>query len=361
MSTVPREYWWNPSDFEKLHSFPGVRSITPVTRLERPAPLNKRTRYEAHDPKTAPVTDTLHYMIGVDKLHAAGITGKGVKIGIIDTGVDYKNPALGGGLGKGFHVAGGYDYTGDDPDHPKGDLDPFDCKGHGTHVAGIIGALPGKGFFNLTGVAYGAELHAYKVGACEGGLPTDGEEYIASYVLYSFGLTYHNTSAIVKALTYPGGWAWDPTNIKQEIINRLASMGQIIVASAGNEGAEGSWYARTPGGAEGAISVANIQSPVVPLQSATVVIGDEATVDPIVYYDVYPLTNRTDPLPVYAFNNASKYGCGDLLKDVPNLENYLYTCDVDKLLKNLGTKGVQQLFPHGTTPRDGLLTLICRG
>ncbi|KAJ8079205.1 hypothetical protein PM082_021705 [Marasmius tenuissimus] len=138
-------------------------------------------------------------------------------------------------------------------------------------------------------------------------------------------------------------------------------MGQIIVASAGNEGAEGSWYARTPGGAEGAISVANIQLPVVALQSAKVVIGDEATVDPVVYYDVYPLTNRTDPLPVYAFNNASKYGCGDLPKDVPNLENYLYTCDVDKILKNLGTKGAQQLFPHGTTPRDGLLTLICRG
>ena len=47
--------------------------------------------------------------------------------------------------------------------------------GHGTHVAGIIGALPGKGFFNLTGVAYESELRAYKVGGCEGGLPDDGQ------------------------------------------------------------------------------------------------------------------------------------------------------------------------------------------
>ncbi|KAL0059041.1 hypothetical protein AAF712_014247 [Marasmius tenuissimus] len=342
----------NPSDFEKLQSIPGVRSITPVTQLERSAPLNKRTRYEAYDPKTAPVTDALHYMTGVDKLHAAGITGKGVKIGIIDTGVDYKNPALGGGLGEGFHIAGGYDYTGDDPDHPKPDMDPSDCNGHGTHVAGIIGALPGKGFFNLTGVAYEAELHAYKVGACEGGLPTDA-------IVKSLTQSHEDGCDVVNlSLGSPGGWAWDPTNIKQEIINRLAALGRIIVVAAGNEGADGSWYASGPGGAEGAITVANIQSPVVPLQSATVVIGDEATIDPIVYYDVYPMTNRTDPLPVYAFNNASKYGCGDLPKDVPNLENYLvvtkYACDVEELLENLGTKGVKQLFLYGTSRFEGL-------
>ena len=107
--------------------------------------------------------------------------------------------ALGGGFGSGFKVAGGYDYTGDDIDHPKPDLDPTDCDGkanatsclgavdsrsllstflgHGTHVAGIIGALPGKGFFNLTGVAYESELRAYKIGGCEGSFPDDGQSF----------------------------------------------------------------------------------------------------------------------------------------------------------------------------------------
>lgn len=78
-------------------------------------------------------------------------TGKGVKVGVIDTGIDYNNPALGGGFGSGFKVAGGYDFA-------NMDDDPMDQVGHGTAVAGIIAA---KG--NLMGVAPDATLYAYKV------------------------------------------------------------------------------------------------------------------------------------------------------------------------------------------------------
>jgi subtilisin family serine protease len=77
-------------------------------------------------------------MGGVDKLYRRGIKGKGLKIGIIDTGVDYRHPALGSGFGPGHKIAGGYSFAygngtlGDGPD-------PFiSCYGggHGTHVAG---------------------------------------------------------------------------------------------------------------------------------------------------------------------------------------------------------------------------------
>ncbi len=78
-------------------------------------------------------------------------TGKGVKVGIIDTGIDYNNPALGGGYGPGFKVAGGYDFA-------NMDDDPMDESGHGTAVAGIIAA---KG--DLVGVAPEATLYAYKI------------------------------------------------------------------------------------------------------------------------------------------------------------------------------------------------------
>ncbi|EEB90703.1 hypothetical protein MPER_11053 [Moniliophthora perniciosa FA553] len=63
-----------------------------------------------------PDTQSTHVMTGVDKLHAQGITGEGIKIGVIDTGVDYMHPALGGGFGPGFKIAGGYDFVGDDYD-----------------------------------------------------------------------------------------------------------------------------------------------------------------------------------------------------------------------------------------------------
>jgi subtilisin family serine protease len=58
-------------------------------------------------------TFSTHVMTGVDKLHAQGYFGKGVKIGIIDSGIDYTHPALGGKFGPGNKVIGGYDFVGD--------------------------------------------------------------------------------------------------------------------------------------------------------------------------------------------------------------------------------------------------------
>ena len=81
-----------------------------------------------------------------------GETGQGIRIAVIDTGIDYMHPALGGGFGKGHKVTAGYDFVNDDPD-------PLDDNGHGTHVAGIAAGL-GE---NWQGVAPEAELLAYKV------------------------------------------------------------------------------------------------------------------------------------------------------------------------------------------------------
>lgn len=77
-------------------------------------------------------------MGGVDKLHALGIKGKGIKIGIIDTGVDYRHPSLGGGFGPGFKIAGGWAFTADNGSSINSP-DPLTIcggGGHGTHVSG---------------------------------------------------------------------------------------------------------------------------------------------------------------------------------------------------------------------------------
>lgn len=84
-----------------------------------------------------------HKMTEVDRLHALGIKGKGVKIAIMDTGVDYRHPALGGCFGEGCKFSFGKDFVGDDYGDtgvPVPDDDPLaTCTGggHGTHVSGL--------------------------------------------------------------------------------------------------------------------------------------------------------------------------------------------------------------------------------
>lgn len=73
-------------------------------------------------------------------------------VAIIDTGIDYTHPALGGCFGEGCKVVAGYNFVNEDDD-------PMDDDGHGTHVAGIVGALSD----DLRGVAPQVRLHAYKV------------------------------------------------------------------------------------------------------------------------------------------------------------------------------------------------------
>jgi subtilisin family serine protease len=54
-----------------------------------------------------------HTMTGVDKLHSQGLVGVGILVGVIDSGVDYNHPALGGCFGPGCKIAGGTDLVGD--------------------------------------------------------------------------------------------------------------------------------------------------------------------------------------------------------------------------------------------------------
>ncbi|EOO02483.1 putative thermostable alkaline protease protein [Phaeoacremonium minimum UCRPA7] len=121
-------------------------------------------------------------MTGVDRLHSSGIKGKGVKIGILDTGVDYYHPALGGCFGPGCKISFGYDLVGDDYNGyntPVPDDDPLaTCStgGHGTHVTGIIGMEVPDDYplFNgLVGVAPEASIGMYRVLGCSGGVGTD--------------------------------------------------------------------------------------------------------------------------------------------------------------------------------------------
>jgi subtilisin family serine protease len=78
-----------------------------------------------------------HALSGMDQVFADyGFSGAGQTVAVIDSGIAYDHTALGGGLGSGYRVVGGYDFA-------EGDADPYDdgpYGSHGTHVAGIVGS-----------------------------------------------------------------------------------------------------------------------------------------------------------------------------------------------------------------------------
>lgn len=232
-------------------------------------------------------------------------TGKGVKIGVIDTGVDYTHSTFGGpGTVEAFEaanaastedgwrealpargqakIAGGYDFVGDDynadPTSPTynpvtaPDPNPLDCEGHGTHVAGSAGGygvLPGGGTFAGNYASVGPKtLRALEIGP---GMAPESEIY-ALRVFGCGGSTNEVIAALDWSLDPNGdgdfsdrldiinlslGSAFVPADDPQNtVIDSLTRHGVLTVASNGNEGdltdAGGS-----PGSATSSLAVAS--------------------------------------------------------------------------------------------------------
>jgi subtilisin family serine protease len=91
--------------------------------------------------------------IGAEQVHSSKYTGKGIKIAVLDTGIDYRHSDLSP------NYVGGYDFINDDDD-------PMDDNGHGTHVAGIIAAA--RNGAGVLGVAPESELYGIKVSDSRG-------------------------------------------------------------------------------------------------------------------------------------------------------------------------------------------------
>ncbi|KAJ7902169.1 subtilisin-like protease [Mycena olivaceomarginata] len=265
---------------------------------------------------------------GVDKLHAQGITGKGT---------DYTHPSLGGGFGPGFKVAGGFDLVGDDytgENAPVPDPDPLDqCSGHGTHVAGIVGANPGNEF-NISGVAYDATIFSYRIFGCTGVVQDD---VIVDALLMG---TKAGMDILTMSLGGADGWT---ESVSSVVSSRIAASGTIVTIAASNDGASGAWFTSSPGNAINAISVASSDNTVIPLQSLTV---SGVTHDPITYYDTFPIP-VVGTLPLYAISNDTTVvddACNPLPASTPDLSGFAVlvrrgTCTFAQKLANIAAFG----------------------
>lgn len=237
----------------------------------------------------------------------AGSTGRGVSIGIIDTGIDYQHASFGGtGALADYRandrtivtdanpaarfptakVVGGFDFVGDaynagspEPGNrvPTPDPDPMDCNGHGSHVAGTaagfgVGSITNPtapptayaGPWNSTtdyarlpiapGVAPHAELHALRIFGCGGSTVMTVAAIEWSMDPDGDGDMSDHLDVINLSLGSRFG-RFHPSAIAADA---AASVGIVVVAAAGNDG-DTTFVAASPGSASRVLSVANVQ------------------------------------------------------------------------------------------------------
>jgi subtilisin family serine protease len=264
-------------DAGKLASIPGVVAVRPL-QLMKPSNVHG-----------VPLIGAPEAWAG-----ANGVHGEGIKIAVIDTGIDYTHADFGGpGTPAAYTTAhaaetqaadpllfgpaapkvkGGIDLVGDsynaDPDDPNyqptphPDPNPLDCFGHGSHVAGTaagFGVLADgstyTGAYNATtvssqpwlvgpGVAPKASLYAVRVFGCAGStdVTIDGIEWAVD----------NDMDVINMSLGSPFGNPDDPSAVAA---SNAAKDGVIVVASSGNEGPS-PYMTGSPASGTGTISVA---------------------------------------------------------------------------------------------------------
>jgi minor extracellular serine protease Vpr len=230
----------------------GVVSVPPTQRLSEPELVHALA------------------MTGADiAQNELGLDGTGIEVGVMDTGVDYDNPALGGCFGAGCRVTDGHDFVGDGFNAsgsggsliPHPDNDPDDCNGHGTHVAGIVGANGTVNGTALKGVAPGVTFGAYRVFGCEGSTTED-------IMIAAMERAQADGMDIVN-MSIGDAFAWD-TEPFAEAMNAAVAEGTVVVISAGNSGTNGLYSLSSAGNARDVIGVASIDNSHVELTTFTV-------------------------------------------------------------------------------------------
>ncbi|UKZ74403.1 hypothetical protein TrVFT333_002070 [Trichoderma virens FT-333] len=313
------------STVAKIGSVPSVKQVWPVQLYKRPAnttisSISSDSSHlkEASDllRRAASGKDTYapHVAVQVDKLHAEGITGKGVRISIIDTGVDFNHPALGACFGKGCVVSYGMDMVGDDyngSNTPVPGPEPFStCDGHGTHVTGIIGALPNP--MGFTGASPGATIGMYRVFGCTGDVGAD-------VAIAAVNKAYEDGADIITiSLGGSSGWTEDSFSVA---VSRVVSAGVVCTVANGNSGSAGLFLAGTPANGKGVTAVSSVESTWTPfLGTAGYVSTSNSTTNQTLFVytpGAYPFPNIT--LPVWAvtpeFTTDGTYGACNPLND----------------------------------------------
>jgi len=249
--------------------YSGVAVRTDASRLSALAALPGVKAIHRITPKSRTNSSSVPLIGAPAVWKGRGQTGQNVRVGIIDTGIDYTHADFGGtGTPLAYatakasptftptaKVVGGYDFAGDaynaDSDStPAPDTNPLDCEGHGSHVAGTTGG------FGVTaagdtytggyatdidpvtlsigpGVAPGAKLYALKVFGCTGSTNLVGQALDWAADPNGDGDVSDHLDVVNMSLGSSYGSAEDSDAVAS---NNLAALGTVVVASIGNSG-----------------------------------------------------------------------------------------------------------------------------
>jgi minor extracellular serine protease Vpr len=245
------------SQVGKLKSLSTVKAVYPVESIALPPTQSNPS------PDLATAIQQTQADIAQNSL---GLTGAGVRVAIMDTGIDFDNPDLGGCFGPGCRVEIGYDFVGNAYNNdstapsynpvPVPDAIPDDCAGHGTHVSGIVGANGA-----VKGVAPGVTFSAYRVFGCVGSTSSD--------IMVAAMERIAEDGADILNMSIGSSFVW-PQYPTAQAANRLVEKGVVVVASIGNSGTSGLYAAGAPGLGEKVIGVASFDNTHIQALSLTV-------------------------------------------------------------------------------------------
>ncbi len=242
----------------QLERLGGVVALYPVQKIQLPV-----TQVSAAP--AGPQMFTARGMTGADIANnELGLTGKGVKVGVIDSGIDIDHPAFKGRIIK-QHDFVGDAYDANNPASvPVPDENADDCGGHGTHVAGIVGGSDlATGF---KGVAPDVLFGAYRVFGCEGSVDDP-------ILLDAMEMAVRDGMQVINMSLGSGyGWAESPL---ARAASRVVKRGVVMVNSQGNSGDTGQFSAGAPGAGDQVIAVGSVANVAFRLPKAVLSDGTE--------------------------------------------------------------------------------------
>ncbi len=261
---------------DKIGTLAGVSHLESAGHFARPELPKTETETRAFA-KTLAARNSVKF-IGATEAHGLGIRGQGLKVGIIDSGIDYTHAMLGGeGTEAAFKavdvnqpstafpnkkVVGGIDFVGTKYDSgsvefvnrvPTMDANPMDEGGHGTHVAGTVAGI-GDGVDTYDGVAPDAALHALKVFGADGS--TNDTVVIAALEYAADPNGDGDLSDRLDVVNLSLGSGYGSAQVLYGEAVRNLTMGGVMVVAAGGNSGDLPYIVGSPGVTSEAFSVA---------------------------------------------------------------------------------------------------------